>query len=348
MNCNTCGTPLPPGAANCPMCGAATPYYYSNTGAAPNAPTVVSSPYGTTPQTPPTVYGSQPYGETPPLPSPTPPPYNPPSPYPYTPYPMAPVTPVPPPPQRQGTRIGVIVGVALLALILVGGGVFVLLQRSESQRASYITSLATATAHANATATANSVVALQNPYTHSGVLAFSDPLRSNGGGHGWSEAATNCAFEGGAYHAIAPDVRYSDYCMASATDFSNFAFEVQMQVIKGDAGGIDFRYSTSVTTDKYYSFDVDQSGSYGLFLTNGSSTSTLKLGSSAAINRGLNQINLIAVVAQGSTITLYVNHQQIDRVTDSAYSHGQIGLDVDPFNKHPTEVVYSNAKVWTL
>ncbi len=348
MNCNTCGTPFPPGAANCPRCGATAPYYYSNTGTAQNAPTVVSSPYGTTPQTPPTGYGSQPYREAPPLPTPLAPPYNPPSPYPYTPYPMAPVTPVPPP-QRQGIRIGVIVSVVLLVLILVGGGVFVLLQRSESQRASYITSLATATAHANATATASSVVALQNPYTHSGTLAFSDPLRDNSGRHGWSEYATNCAYEGGAYHAIAPDAHYYDYCIAKFTDFSNFAFEVQMQVIKGDVGGIDFRVTDTVAHNQYYDFNVGDDGSYGLYVVNDSSK-TLAYGTSSAINRGLNQTNVIAVVAQGSSIKLYVNHQLITSATDSTYSHGNIGVEADPFNNngHPTEVVYSNAKVWTL
>jgi Domain of Unknown Function (DUF1080) len=347
MNCNTCGTPLPPGAANCPRCGATAPYYYSSTGTAQNAPTVVSLPYGTTPQTPPTGYGSQPYGGAPPLPTPLPPPYNPPSPYPYTPYPMAPITPVPPP-QRQGTRIGVIVGVVLLVLILVGGGVFVLLQRSESQRASYINSLATATAQANATATASSVSALQNPYTHSGTLTLSDPLSDNSKGHGWYEYATNCVFMGGAYHAIAPNVRFGDYCLAQNTDFSNFAFEVQMQVIKGDGGGISFRVENTTTTSKLYTFYIVQDGSYELDMVNGSDGSRLTNGSSAVINKGLNQSNLVAVVAHGTTIMLYVNHQQIASATDSTYSHGPIGLYVIPYNNHPTEVVFSNAKVWTL
>ncbi len=38
MNCRTCGTQLPPGAANCPQYGAATPSYYSPTEAAPDDP----------------------------------------------------------------------------------------------------------------------------------------------------------------------------------------------------------------------------------------------------------------------------------------------------------------------
>ncbi len=347
MNCNTCGTPLPPGAANCPMCGAATPYYYSNTGTAPDAPTVVSSPYGTTPQTPPTGYGSQPYGEA--LPLPPPPPYNPPSPYPHTPYPMAPITPVPPPPQRQSTRIGVIVGVVLLVLILVGGGVFVMFQRSESQRASHISALATAHANANATATANAIVALRDPYTHRGTLLFSDPLRDNSQGHGWSETLPNCIFKGGAYHTIAPDPRYGDYCMAELTVLKDFVFEVQMQIIKGDGGGIDFRVMSSVS-NKYYDLYVYHDQTYELDIVNGASVKDLQSGTSAAIKQGLNQTNVVAVVAQGTHITVYVNQQQITSVIDSTYSQGHIGVEANTFttNGNPTEVVYSNAKVWTL
>ncbi len=41
--------------------------------------------------------------------------------------------------------------------------------------------------------------------------------------------------------------------------------------------------------------------------------------SSSAIHTGLNQSNLIGVVANGSTLDLYVNNQKIDSVSDSAH-----------------------------
>src|SRR5215831_9433739 len=107
MNCGNCGTLLPPGAAHCPNCGAATSNYYSFSATTPSDPTVVTAPYGTEPQTPPTVYGdSQPYQATPPPPTPYDPyrSYTPSTPYAYTPYPAAPPTPVPAPPKRRGNR----------------------------------------------------------------------------------------------------------------------------------------------------------------------------------------------------------------------------------------------------
>jgi len=58
-------------------------------------------------------------------------------------------------------------------------------------------------------------------------------------------------------------------------------------------------------------------------------------------------MNLIAVVAKGNSITLYVNGQNIGSVSDSTYSQGEIGVAADDVS-NPTEVVFSNAKVWTF
>src|SRR5450755_1761861 len=102
MNCSACGTHLPQGAANCPQCGAPTPYAYAHSSIAPNDPTVVSSLY-TDPtdasplstdaqQPPPTMYGSLFYPN---------------------PYDDAPLAPPPPSPKRPANRIGLIVGVIL-------------------------------------------------------------------------------------------------------------------------------------------------------------------------------------------------------------------------------------------
>ncbi|SRR5712692_2328684 len=339
LYCNSCGLQLPSETAYCPRCGTATTAYYSNIGTAPNTPTVPASPNVVT-QPPPTSYGSPPYQTTPQNPYGTPPPTL------YNPYQSLPLTPPPLTIPRRSNRLGLIIVAALLVLLLIGGGVLVLLSRSGFQTASSsatrtVNTAATATAHAQATATA----AVQNPYTHSGMLLFADPLSDNSQGHNW-DVNSNCAFTGGAYHAIAPDALYSDYCIPSAINSSDLAIEVQMQTIKGDGGGIVFRADTS--TNKLYGFDVYQDGSYQLYREDNDTTFiTLQKGSSPAITPGLNQTNLLAVVAQGSTLTVYVNHQQIASVTDPTYNHGQLGVEAAPKN-HPTEVVFNNAKVWTL
>ncbi len=100
---------------------------------------------------------------------------------------------------------------------------------------------------------------------------------------------------------------------------------------------------------RLYFFEVCQDGTY-LFSRypdfTGNNVKDLAGGSSAAIVTGLNQTNVIAVVAQGSTLSIYVNKQKITSVSDSTFTHGQIGLFADASN-HPTDVAFSDAKVWT-
>lgn len=142
MNCRTCGTQLPPGAANCPQCGATTPYYYAHAGIAHNDPTVVSSAYTDAPQPPPpTLYGSPSYGEASPSSYSSPSYHNP-----YDSYDVAPSAPPPPSPNRPGKRIGIIVGAVLLVLLLIGGGVFAWLAYSSAGHTTTTNTPATAPA----------------------------------------------------------------------------------------------------------------------------------------------------------------------------------------------------------
>ncbi len=280
----------------------------------------------------------------------------PPPPSAYAPPPLAPpplVPPGPPAPKRprrfSGGRAALLL--AFIVLLLGGSGLIYYAIVYQPQRlhdqatATAATSTAVARATNQAQIKATAAVAAENLYTNSGTLALADPLNKNDIQYNWNEN-TNCAFISGTYHAIAPDPRYSDYCIASSSDFSNFAFEAQMTILKGDAGGVIFRVENT-NPNQYYNFSIRQDGAYYLQAVNGSGGPTLTQGSSPAIKRGLNQTNLIAVVAQGSNIALYINHQLLGNVTDSTYSHGPVGLFAVVYTQ-PTEVAFSNAKVWNL
>ena len=209
----------------------------------------------------------------------------------------------------------------------------------------------TATAQAQASATDAVIAANPNPYTPgSGKLALIDPLSDNSKGYAWDASVHTdgtCAFSGGSYHASTPKTQFFYLCSAEVTDFSNFAFEVQAKIIQGDCAGMVFRADSN--TGKLYFFEVCQDGTY-LFSRyldfTGNNVKDLAGGSSAAIATGLNQTNVIAVVAQGSTLSIYVKKQKIAGTTDSSFTHGQIGLFADATN-HPTDVAFNNAKVWT-
>jgi eukaryotic-like serine/threonine-protein kinase len=186
----------------------------------------------------------------------------------------------------------------------------------------------------------------QNPYPPFGTLALDDPLNDNSHGYNWFDVGGGtgtCTFTGGAYHVDALQQGSNHFCKASP-DFRDSAYQVQMTIVTGDAGGIGFR--ADVTKGNGYLFVISQDGKYGLYLFANSSSVLLRGGSSNAINTGLNQSNLLAVVANGSAIDLYVNNQKIDGVTDSTYSQGHFGVGALDLN-NPTEVVFSNAKVWT-
>ncbi len=208
----------------------------------------------------------------------------------------------------------------------------------------------TATAQATITATS----AAENPYTHSGTLVFSDPLSDNSLGNGWNVGTSQygtCAFTGGAYHVSTSSLNSGITCLA-APDFSNFVLEMQMTIIKGDFGGIAFRYDHDGGHNAHYSFHVGQDGTYSLFLAQNTTVSQTLFHNtlSAAIHKGLGQTNVIAMVAQGSMITLYINNVLVAHLTDSTLTHGQVGLVAAAYqtNGQPTEVAYSNAKLWTL
>ncbi len=173
MNCSACGTQLPQGAANCPQCGAASPYNYSYIGTAPNDPTVVSFPDRVAEQPPPTVYSSQSYGAAAPSSYGSPPYQNP-----YEPYDIAPPAPPPPSPQRPGKRIGIIAGVVLLVLLLIGSGVFAWFESSLARNAAAAAAVATTTAHTNATATASAIVAAQH-FTAKGTATIVSNTTTN-------------------------------------------------------------------------------------------------------------------------------------------------------------------------
>ncbi len=115
-----------------------------------------------------------------------------------------------------------------------------------------------------------------------------------------------------------------------------------MRIIQGNCGGLVLR--DTISQAHAYSFEVCQNGSYQLFRWDSfSSAPRLTSGSSSAITTGLNQSNVIAAVANGSTFDLYVNHQKIASVNDSSYSQGQFGVCADA----NTEAAYTNARMWT-
>ncbi len=328
--------------------------------------TIAASPYSAPP---PPSYSSPTYAPPPP-PSYSSPTYAPPPPS----YTVPQPTPRPPSTRSQGSRIGIIVGVGILVLLLIGGGVFVLVRPNNTSATPTPTGLTTAqvnatgtakanaqanatgTAQAQATATANvgataTATANQNPYPpYTGALVLSDPMTDNSRGYKWDDATIGgvgtCGFSGGAYHLRAPQKGIICVPEASNLVFSNLAFEAKLTLIQGDQESIVFRLNQNVGT--YYAFYVLSDGTYSINAVKNNSIFRTLRGSSPAINKGQNSTNLLAIVANGKSINLYVNNQLVNRVNDDSITQsGQIGVG-DYSTSGAADVAVTDVRVWAL
>ncbi|MEO8956642.1 MAG: family 16 glycoside hydrolase [Ktedonobacteraceae bacterium] len=229
---------------------------------------------------------------------------------------------------------------------------------------------ATATAHAqatgtaiavvNATATANAVAtahvvgtatALQSIYTHatSGNPVLNEPLNGNTGSN-WdvdqAQGGGGCGFNGGSYRASIYSKGFYFSCFAQNTNFSNFAFQVQMNITRGDSGGLIFRGNSATT--KFYAFQVGQDGSYDLFASQDRThSSDLLFSNSPTIKKNTGQTNLVTIIARGGNISFYINKRYTGSVSDGTFKSGQIGLFASD-HTHPTDVTFSNLQIWNL
>ncbi len=349
-----------------------TPPYPYNSGNPPTPsyggiPPAPSSPYNAPP--PPTDYGAPQYG-TPGTSaaelysSPTADPYSQPGnnyvqqqqPS-FSPPPAAPT----PPPRKSGRGKVLVLAIIAVVVVLVAAGIIgaVAVNNNNTQHANATATAQTFGQHLTATSVViqdqtATAVAVTTTYPFSNKLVLNDPLTANSNGFKWDEGTSStgggCTFSGQSYHVSQTKSGYFNYCIASNTNFSNFTYEVEMMVAQGDAGGLIFRANTSGQSPAFYYFRINQDGTYYLFLyvdSTATNARTLAHGTATGFNTGLNQTNLISVVAKGSTLGLDVNKQQITSVTDSTFTSGQIGLAAEYINGS-TEVVYTNAKVWQL
>jgi len=206
---------------------------------------------------------------------------------------------------------------------------------------------ATAQAYAQATAT-TAALTPQDIYTRatSGTPVINDPLDVQQGSS-WLQIVTShfsCAFSGGAYHIRFQEQMAFANCVAYNSLFSNLAFQVQVKIITGAvAGGLLFR----ISNNDAYLFEIDPHATFYFFVIKNKVPSLLTGGSNAAINSGLNQPNLLTVVAQGNQIYLYVNKQPIAHVTNGVIGSGQVALFAGN-TSGPTDVAFDNAQVWAL
>ncbi len=268
-----------------------------------------------------------------------------------------------PPPKRRGLSVGLIVLVILALLIIIGSASLLFIAHNNQVAMNNASATAaantqtqvvrgTVTAHAQATgavvhATETFIAQFPNPYPpHTGTLAFFDTLAdaSTVPTNKWDQNS-NCQFHNGGYHVTEAHQKTFFVCGAHATSFANFAYRVEMTLVAGDCGGVVFRSDNQ--NQNLYLYEVCQNGTFSLATYSGTSGQYLiDHQSNAAITKGTGQTNLIAVVANGSTIDLYANNVLLGSQNDTKFSSGQIGLYADNYTSAATDAQFSNARVW--
>jgi hypothetical protein len=247
---------------------------------------------------------------------------------------------------------------AILALLIIGGAGGLIYYATgpypaeqHAQATAVVQNVLAQQQQANAQATANiATLTPQELYTRitSEKPAITDPL--DNANHSIfiavSSPTSSCGFTGGAYHA-SESAKFISPCIAPAVGVSNFAFQAQMTIIKGDSGGLIFRLNLGSSSANSYLFLIDRLGSYRLIvLQNNNNARLLANGVNPAVKVGLNQDNLLTVIARGSNFYLYANRQYITSVVDNTFSNGIIGVFAT--GASATDVVFSNAQVWRL
>jgi uncharacterized Zn finger protein (UPF0148 family) len=200
-----------------------------------------------------------------------------------------------------------------------------------------------------ATATAN-----PDPYTSKGQLVLNNLLDDNSRA-AWMNYTSDfrpinqgCAFQDGSYDIRketqqTPGIRA---CLANETNFTNFAYQVEMQCLQGQSGGLVFRASE---LQRFYYFYINTDGSYMLWLNAGAGAPgrLLMRGTSPSIRQSDHRLNILAVVADGTMLRLYANYQLLTTVRDATYSSGKIGTAVGAPDRLLTECLFNAAKVWS-
>ena len=196
-----------------------------------------------------------------------------------------------------------------------------------------------------------SAAAWQDRYTQitSQKPFFADPLNQNV--NGWDNGTTakkSCLFTGGSYHVSSSAPYNEGLCSTKKfASLGNIAYQVQMTIVRGNEGGIFFRLTVPDKNQVLaYLFSLNRNGTYNLWGIH-THFKTLLHNTSTAIKPGLNQANLLTVIAKDKQIALYINGRYIDSIVDDSASAGMIGMFAQSL-PDTTEVAYSNLVLWNV
>jgi hypothetical protein len=249
-------------------------------------------------------------------------------------------------------RLLVLGGTGLLLALVIGLSVAGYQVYQKSQVQAHATATAAARVHATATAIA------QASATASAPLLI-DPLTANT--NGWMVDGKTSFFENNQYHLHNPDPTMTLNSYYEQQSFSDFKIQVTATAYTDANPNADVVYAYGLilradptTPGNKYVFFVSPAGTYDFerhdvngFYNNGwTDLLNVPWASSPAIKTGEGATNTLAVLARGTTFTLFINGQQVATVVDAngaPFESGLIGLMVEGAGM---EAGFSNLQVY--
>jgi hypothetical protein len=179
---------------------------------------------------------------------------------------------------------------------------------------------------------------LPDPYGRKQLL-LDDPLVTNTSGRwqvGTSSNKSSCSFRMGGYDVQATHYHYT--CKDMIDTFANFVLQVDLSLSRQSEGRVLFR---AAQTGGGYYFGIDDQGNYEIGKNNPAPPLKHVLHPDTPKNT-----YELTIVANGSSVTMYIDGKPLDHFDDTSYSDGYIALAVDGVAQPNTEVIFTNLKVW--
>ncbi|NIM94746.1 MAG: hypothetical protein GTO18_13680 [Anaerolineales bacterium] len=173
---------------------------------------------------------------------------------------------------------------------------------------------------------------------------FSDPAS------GWPDQDTGIVlweYTGGEYRIL---LRTSGWWDGARPGFmaSDYRVSVDVRNASGTYGTYGLMFGLSDDWSEFYTFEIDHTGYYAIWIYDAETWSIIADGWSGLIKQG-SATNRIQIVRDGSTIDAYVNGYMVTSITDSTYLGSRyVGVMAYAYELPNVDVRFDNFQVYPL
>ena len=116
-----------------------------------------------------------------------------------------------------------------------------------------------------------------------------------------------------------------------------------------DHFGLMFRVPANANANRGYLFGITCDGKYSLRRWDGQVMHfPIVWTEDDAINKGEDETNTLGIMADGAKLTLYINGEKVDEVSDNSYLAGSFGIFVGGTNVDDLTVWVDQIRYWTI